>query len=80
MACFRRGDLNDLMTELCEMATKYRFYFWIEHMAGEKNKIADALSRGLSLSEIEDGGRHTLRKKSAKVVASGLMTTWSDYM
>lgn len=45
VACFRRPDLNDLVGELCRLATKYRFYFWIEHIKGEDNVLADALSR-----------------------------------
>ena len=44
-ACFRRRDLNGLLLKLCELATRYRFYFWIEHIAGVDNKLADALSR-----------------------------------
>ena len=45
VACFRRRDLNALLLILCEVATRCRFFFWIEHIAGVENKLADDLSR-----------------------------------
>ena len=80
VACFRRRDLNDLMAEMCEVATKYRFYFWIEHIAGVENKIADALSRGLPLDKVMKEDFKEMKEVSAKTTAAGLMRTWTDNM
>jgi hypothetical protein len=44
-ACFRRHDLNALLRRLCGLAHRHRFRFWISHIEGETNRIADALSR-----------------------------------
>ena len=44
-ACFRRLDLNYLIMRLCLLAHRYRFRFWITHIKGTENNVADALSR-----------------------------------
>ncbi len=44
-ACYRRRDLNALLIEICALATANRLYFWVEHVPGVQNKLADALSR-----------------------------------
>ena len=44
-ACFRRLDLNGLLRVLCRLARVHGFLFWIDHVAGEANVVADALSR-----------------------------------
>ena len=44
-ACFKRLDLNWLLKELCGIAHQHRFHFWIVHIKGERNNVADALSR-----------------------------------
>ena len=49
VACFRRPDLNDLVRILCELSFEHRFKFWIEHIEGKQNVIADRLSRGEEL-------------------------------
>ena len=38
-------DLNGLLRILCFLARKHCFLFWIDHIAGERNTWADALSR-----------------------------------
>ena len=44
-ACFKRLDLNWLLKELCSIAHRHWFHFWIVHIKGERNNVADALSR-----------------------------------
>ena len=44
-ASHERQDLNQLIRLACEIAMKFSFYFWIEHIAGKKNVEADNLSR-----------------------------------
>ena len=44
-ACFKRLDLNYLILRLCLLAHRYRFRFWITHIKGTENNVADALSR-----------------------------------
>ena len=40
-----RRDLHWLVNLLCELSVKHRFRFWIEHIEGKENVIADRLSR-----------------------------------
>ena len=40
-----RRDLNCMVNKLGELSAQYHFRFWIEHIKGEENVIADALSR-----------------------------------
>ena len=82
-ACFRRRDLNDLMAALCEQATKMRFYFWIEHIEGKRNIIADALSRDIPLADLaKESEFHIPRKEKtkAKWEAKELLETWTENM
>eukprot|EP01083_Nonionella_stella_P046438 124375_1 len=44
-ACFRRRDLNELVRVICKLAIKFRFHFWITHVPGIENDLADRLSR-----------------------------------
>ena len=44
-APFRREDLMFLIRELCLNSINTEYHFFIEHIKGEKNKTADALSR-----------------------------------
>ena len=45
VACFHRRDLNDLLRELCQSVMKHDHHYWIRHIPGVKNIIADAISR-----------------------------------
>ena len=45
-ACFERKDLQQLIREICEIAIKEEFYFWIKWISTEENVRADRLSRG----------------------------------
>ena len=40
-----RRDLHHIVDKICMLAVKYRFRFWIEHIAGDDNIMADRLSR-----------------------------------
>ena len=42
---FERTDVAHLIRELCSLAIENQFYFWIERVSTEENKLADALSR-----------------------------------
>ena len=79
-ACFRRRDLNALLLVLCELATRYRFYFWIIHIAGEKNKIADGLSRNQKAAAAADIARNRLSTVHVDAVpaTNKLLATWRD--
>ena len=40
-----RRDLHWMVNLLCEYSVKYKFRFWIEYIKGNKNIVADRLSR-----------------------------------
>ena len=44
-APFKREDLMSLIRVLCLNSINKEYHFYIEHIKGEKNKTADALSR-----------------------------------
>ena len=44
-APFKREDLMFLIRELCLNSINTEYHFYIEHIKGDKNKTADALSR-----------------------------------
>ena len=81
-ACFRRRDLNDLMAVMCAEATKYRFYFWIDHIAGDENVVADALSRDKPLEEVVGQQYEPLaaRPTDAAEITRKLVRTWTENM
>lgn len=80
-ACFRRPDLNDLLLILCEIATTHRFLFWIEHIPGVDNKLADDLSR----NNVAAAAARRTKKRLAPLptdslaVLNELTTTWRDH-
>lgn len=51
VACFHRRDLNDLLRELCSSVMTHGHHYWIEHIPGVKNEIADAISRDEEVTE-----------------------------
>ena len=40
-----RHDMNFLVREFCKLAVQHRFRFWVEHIPGKENCVADELSR-----------------------------------
>lgn len=44
-AMFKREDLMTLIRSVCLDSIDTEYHFYIEHIKGEKNKTADALSR-----------------------------------
>ena len=40
-----RPDLQVLINEICELCINRRVHLWMEHIPGDDNKVADALSR-----------------------------------
>lgn len=40
-----RPDLQILINDICKLCVDRRIHLWMEHIPGEENKIADALSR-----------------------------------
>ena len=40
-----RRDIHHIVDKICMLAVQYRFRFWIEHIAGDDNIMADRLSR-----------------------------------
>ena len=50
-ACFRRPDLNALLAKLATIAIRGRFYVWIDHIEGAKNKVSDNISRNVEWTE-----------------------------
>ena len=41
----RNEKSQDLVIQICEIAMKYKFRFYVYYIKGEKNVLADALSR-----------------------------------
>ena len=41
----KRRDLHWMVNIVCELSVKYKFRFWVEHIDGKENIIADRLSR-----------------------------------
>lgn len=81
VACFRRRDLNALLLILCRLATKFRFYFWIEHIAGVDNKLADALSRDEWADVAADKASKRLDSAPTDCLAviNKLAKTWTEH-
>ena len=79
-ACFRRRDLNGLLLILCELATRHRFYFWIEHIRGVDNKLADDLSRDNLAAAAELRAEKLLAPSPTPAIATinTLAKTWTD--
>ena len=44
-ACLERKDLQQLIRLICEIAIKYKFYYWIKWISTKDNVRADGLSR-----------------------------------
>ena len=44
-AKFERRDLEYMTMKFCQLSAKYHFRFWVQHIKGEDNPLADALSR-----------------------------------
>ena len=40
-----RPDLQILINDICELCVRRRVHLWMEHIPGDDNKVADALSR-----------------------------------
>ena len=44
-----RPDVQELINYICKLLIDYRIQFWIDHIPGKQNVIADALSRYINL-------------------------------
>ena len=44
-AKLERRDLEYLTMKFCQLSARYHFRFWVQHIKGEENPLADALSR-----------------------------------
>ena len=44
-AKLQRRDMEFLVTKFCELSAEFHFRFWVEHIPGKENELADALSR-----------------------------------
>lgn len=80
-ACFRRRDLNALILILCELATRHRFHFWIVHVPGKENKLADKLSRDSIENVMKDAAEKDLAEEPSDAVGvvNELLDTWREH-
>ena len=37
--------MNFIINKFCELSAQYHFRFWVEHIKGKDNELADSLSR-----------------------------------
>ena len=49
-----RRDIHFIIDKICMLSIEYRFRFWIEHVLGENNVMADRLSRFKELYKINN--------------------------
>ncbi len=77
-ACFNRPDLNALLAILCSKALLFRFYFWITHIKGVKNIVADKLSRLLKLlsNDVPVGASLCNKETDCKLDIEILLDCW----
>ena len=52
-ASLNRPDLQILISEICKSSIPYQIHFWMHHTPGKDNKTADAISREISLSQVD---------------------------
>ncbi len=75
-ACFARKDLNMLIREFLKIVIKYKFKWWIDHIKGTKNKVADALSRAKEVNIGDLGLNEQINKTDCKSQTIELMNIW----
>ena len=44
-AKLKRRDLEYITMKFCQLSARYHFRFWVQHIKGKENPLADALSR-----------------------------------
>ena len=49
-----RRDIHFIIDKICMLSIEYRFRFWIEHVLGENNVMADRLSRFKELYKVNN--------------------------
>ncbi len=84
VACLRRPDLNELVRELCRISFRHQFKFWITHIDGEQNVIADALSRDKKMKAriTQQGYVYEVPKDKemvSRIETDGLMRCWTQH-
>ena len=69
-----RPDLQILINDICKLCCDRRMHLWMEHIAGEDNKVADALSRffekPLELEQLEKHNVGPLSNNQSKLVSA----------
>ena len=71
-ACLERKDLQQLIRLICEIAIKYKFYFWIKWISTEDNIRADGLSRAKS-SALETCKHERMRQRNIDAMKYTMM-------
>ena len=68
----KRPDLQILINTICKLSIEYQFHIWIDHIEGQLNVIADALSRFEDVSQYDDDLINELDTLPSLVIAFDL--------
>ena len=67
-----RPDLQRLINEICRLSIQYQFHFWIDHIPGSQNEIADGLSRFIDSQQYNDKLSNEINVLSSLIFACEL--------